>query len=364
MNEERKMILNMLKDGKITAVEAERLLKALHLNSDQKQPDDQTTDDEKALSPYVDWEGWEDRRQSYKQKASSQTISAYIESFIQKVKDVDLDFNFGRSETVNHIFQDQSDDVNKVTIEIGNGSVSLQFTEEDTLQVDCTAKVYQVKSSEEARLRFLRETQFDMVDDELVFTCERRDLKVNTIVYVPKKKYKELNIQLFNGSVTVDPSEIKDVHVKTVNGNINVSNLLAKHVELETGNGTISVTGQADHMELESLNGALSVTGACRDLTLESFSGRLTTRLSQAEIIRLKSVTGSIDAMIPNNVHVNGELQSNFGSIHCELHSFEVLKEKTDLTQRLLKFVANKGASSSLILEASTKTGTITVTDH
>src|SRR5699024_5269865 len=161
MDDERKMILSMLREGKITAEEAERLLKALNPTSDPEKTKEKTKQEETTLSPYVDWEGWDDRRQSHKQKASSQTISAYLESFIQKLKDVDFDLNVGRSETVNHIFQDQSDNVKKVMMELGIGSVSFQLTDEDSLQVDCVAKVYQVNSGDEARERFLREARFE-----------------------------------------------------------------------------------------------------------------------------------------------------------------------------------------------------------
>src|SRR5690606_28385778 len=70
-SEERKKILKMLEDGKITVDEAERLLIALHENSKKDESaDDQTGEESTALSEFVDWDRWDERKQTYKQHAS------------------------------------------------------------------------------------------------------------------------------------------------------------------------------------------------------------------------------------------------------------------------------------------------------
>lgn len=364
MGDERKMILQMLQEGKISADEAERLLKALADPATEQKDEEKNRQASSSPSEFVDWKGWDSRNQSYKQAAGGFKISQYIESFIQKLKDVDLDLNFGTYETVNHIFQDHPAEINRIAIDVKNGSVELTPWDEKFIQADCEVKVYKVASKDEAREKFIGETHFEVVNERLVFACEPRDMKVMAKIFIPKKVYDSIDFSLFNGDIKGQAIETKSLQAKTVNGNISLPQLNVERAELETGNGTISVEGKADDLELETLNGPIKAIGAFRDLDAETFSGMITAELSDPGVVSLKSTTGNIRVSAPKNVQINGELVTAIGSLHCNLPSFEVLREKKEMAQRLLKFVSNKSAASILTLDANTKTGAITVTEQ
>lgn len=364
MGDERKMILQMLQDGKITAEEAERLLKVLNEPAAEPKVEEKSKPSEATPSEFVDWKGWENRKQSYKQASGGLKISQYIESFIQKLKDVDFDFNFGTYETVNHIFQDHPEEVNRIEVDVKNGSVELSPWDEDFVQVDCEVKVYKVASKDEAREKFIRETLFETVNHKLLFACEPRDMKVTATIYIPKKTYDSIDLSLFNGDMNGQAIKAKNLHAKTVNGSITFPGLHVEKAEIETGNGTISVEGKAEDIELETLNGPIKAVGAFRDLDAETFSGLITAKLSEPGVISLKSTTGNVRVSVPKHMQINGELVTAFGSLNCEVGSFEVLREKKEMAQRLLKFVSNKSSTSILTLDANTKTGAITVTEQ
>lgn len=365
MSEERKMILKMLEDGKISVDEAERLLRALQeKGSEEHKSTTETSEETGALSEFVDWERWDERKQTYKQQSSGFKFSQFIENFIQKIKDVDMDFNFGSFEQVKHIYQDHSDEFDSIKIKIKNGAVELTPWEENYVQINCDVKVYRVRNSEEARQRFLHEVHFDISNETLVFLCDARDIKINANIYIPKKQYDCLECKLFNGSVKGQALHTQKLQSKTVNGNITFTDFQTQKAELETGNGSVTVSGESSRLEIETINGAIDLAGAFRDVDAENFSGMITAQLQTDGSASLKSTTGSITVFVPNGVQVNGELLSAIGSVQCDLRSFEIVYEKKELAQRLLKFVSNKNEERIFTLEANTKTGTIQVMEQ
>lgn len=365
ISEERKMILKMLEDGKITVDEAERLLKALHENSEKgESANEQTGQESTALSEFVDWDRWDERKQTYKQHASGFKFSQFIENFIQKIKDVDLDFNFGSYERVKHIYQDHTDAFEEMKVTLKNGSVELIPWEYDYVQIDCDAQVYRVTNSQEARNKFLQAVRFEIANNMLFFSSDARDVKIRATVHIPAKNYALIECKLFNGSVSGKGVHAIELEVKTVNGNVSFTNMELYKGEIKTSNGNVTIQGNANRLEVESLNGAFDLSGAFRHLEAENFSGTVTADVQAEGSVSFKSTIGSVTVYVPKHVRVNGKLSSALGSVQCELHSFEVLDEKKEMAQRYLHFVTNKKASEILWLEAHTKTGAIQVMER
>ena len=108
MQEERKMILKMIEDGKITTEEGLQLLKAL--KDDAKEAGPEIVEDQPVqsseLSTDVDWDHGSSYSQTEKKSPSfAARFSDIVEDVVQKIKEFDLDFNFGSSVEVEHIFQ-------------------------------------------------------------------------------------------------------------------------------------------------------------------------------------------------------------------------------------------------------------------
>lgn len=365
ISEERKKILKLLEDGIITVDEAERLLKALHEHSEKDEStNDQTGEENTALSEFVDWDRWDERKQTYKQNASGFKLSQFIENFIQKIKDVDLDFNFGSYERVKHIYQHHTEHFEEMKINLKNGSVELLPWEYDYVQVDCDAQVYRVANGEEARNKFLQTVRFDIANGTLFFRSDARDIKVRATVHVPQKNYEFIECKLFNGSVTGENVFARELEVKTVNGNVSFANVDLHKGEIESSNGSVTVKGLANRLEVETLNGAIELAGKFRNLEAENFSGTVTADIQAEGNVSFKSAIGNVTVFVPQDVQVNGKLSSALGSVQCELHSFEVLDEKKEMAQRFLHFVTNKKENEILWLEASTKTGAIQVMER
>ncbi|MDG5786625.1 DUF4097 domain-containing protein [Evansella sp. AB-P1] len=368
MQEERKMILKMIEDGKITAEEGLQLLNAL--KEDNGEGTDATsfkTDStETSVSRDVDWEKGSGYRQQHTQRNPSfaTKFTEFIEDAVQKIKEFDLDFNFGSSIEIQHIFQHRDADVSKVDVSIENGSLTFKPWDENDIRVECNVKVYKVRDSDEARRTFLDEVFFDLTDEKLRFESRRKTMKVNTVVYVPKKSLEKIKLYTFNGKITGDVVSTDKFEAQTVNGRISLEELEAEEVRLETVNGTISISQlDAEHCDAKTVNGTIALSALKGKLDAETLNGTIHYTLLKANDSRayIKTTTGSVSVHVPENVKTEGELKTTVGGIQCDLPQLSIIEEKKDFANKQMSFLANKTGEHTFYIEAEATTGSISV---
>jgi DUF4097 and DUF4098 domain-containing protein YvlB len=81
----------------------------------------------------------------------------------------------------------------------------------------------------------------------------------------------------------------------------------------------------------------------------------------RCERIEVKAATGSIDLFLPDFAAVSGELRTNLGSFHVDIEGIEVIEEKSEVIQKMMRFKSVKETDSGLKLLADSKTGAITL---
>lgn len=364
VNEERKRILKMVEEGILSAEEAVILLDALDKSKDEQKEGMHEKQAPTSLSKHVDWESQDEytKQTSYKQNSAKNKFTDFIDAAIKKIKDLDLDFNFGTSFEVQHIFQHQDVTLSSLNIDIANGDFTIEPWQENDVRIECNAKVYQVKDQESARSTFLHGVNFSVVDEKLHFSIEKKQMKVHTHFYVPQADYDMLKIRLFNGHIFGTRLNVNEWFAKTANGNIQMKSCKANEIELETANGRISVNqASANNLEAETLNGIIEVFGSFERTDLQSFNGNLrcTYLDDSCHTAFFQTKTGSIDVTIPRNVSIDGELKTNLGGFQCELNKLQILKEKKEVVQKEMKFFSNEGNEHKLMLEAESMTGSI-----
>jgi DUF4097 and DUF4098 domain-containing protein YvlB len=368
--EERKMILNMLNDGKITAEEATRLLEALGKPKTESVVEETVVEDgeEKYLikvegknhQEYSDTKS----KEFYKEQSITSKISELLDRVIKKVKDVDIDFNFGSSIEVQHIFQDQDLDFKSLKVEVPNGKVKVKPWDESGIRAECEAYVYKVETIEQARSKFIEAVTLECIDDKLQFKVAEKHVKVNVVLYVPKKQYEEAALNLGNGGIDIGDLNFNVLKGSTSNGAVKLNNVSGKVLVAETKNGSIEVADSHwEQGELETWNGQIRIDGTFVDLEAETLNGSITCRLPKAVNgkAEFKTVTGKVNISVPSELEVKGELKTYAGGLNCLLDELEVMENRKDYAQKFLKFTANKGAVSTYNVEAETKTGSITI---
>ena len=363
MKEEKKRILKMVEEGKLTVDEAITLLDELEKaqqTSEQKQ--EQIVHE---LSTAVNFEEakkgdpFQAKYQSTKEK-----LFDFVDSALKKIKDFDFDLNFGQSVEISHIFHQGDADLKEVDIDVANGTINIVVWEQPDVRIECKAKVFRVENSDQARQNFLRDTLFSVENQKLRFMTQQKWMKVESVIYVPKAQYDRMRIRVFNGAVIGENINVDDLRVKTANGKINFDHVHGKKAEMETANGKIKISSSRfDNLEAETINGAINLEGDFKTVETQSFNGNITYHLSgnRTELIQVKATTGGIDLYIPDGLPVNGELKTNLGGFNLELVGVQVLEEKSEMIQKSLRFKSVNPPDKMLKIIADTKTGSIAI---
>lgn len=209
----------------------------------------------------------------------------------------------------------------------------------------------------------MEDTVFTISDDKLKFSTQQKWIKLDAVLYVPEKEYNKLKLRTFNGPIESEKLHAKNFKAKTANGKITAKQLHGKHAELETVHGKIHVeNGTVDIIEAETINGAVHVDGDYERVNAHSFNGNVACAVegSRCESIEAKATTGNVEVTLPP-LEVSGELKTNLGSFDIHIEGIEILEEKSDVIQKVLRFRSIKEPQGGLRLNADTKTGSVTV---
>lgn len=354
---EKERILKLVEDGVLSAKEAITLLEKLEEGQSvslEKSTADHTFHEEKA--------GAESKGNGTENLGAK--LFGWLDSAVKKVKDVDLDLNFGQSVDVEHIFQFKDASLSHLDIQLANGSLNVMPWDDRDIRAECHAKIYRAEDGEQARQQFLNQLDCGLEGDKFFIRTEKKTMKVNVTLYVPRIQYDKVKVKLFNGPIRGEKLKTKELAAKTTNGVVSFASLQAEKVGIETANGQIKL---ADHecgmIEVETINGLIDLRGKSESIDAQSFNGNIAVQLSDEKCrsIYAKTTTGSVDVQIPRACAVTAELKSNLGSISHDLLYAEMIKEKNETLQKEKMIKANQQAAHSISIFAETKTGSIQV---
>ncbi|WP_053360564.1 DUF4097 domain-containing protein [Bacillus sp. FJAT-27251] len=366
MKEERKRILAMVEEGKLSVDEA--LLLIEELDKKEKNMEEKKAALLTELSTTVKDEGakaqgpFKEDSSSHKLQSAMDKVVDFVDSAFKKIKDFDLDFNFGQSVDITHIFQQGGAYLNQLDIDVANGSVKIVPWDESEVRIECSAKVYRVENQDEARRKLLEDAIFAIEGQKLRFSVQQKWMKVEAMVHIPRADYETARVRLFNGPISAENLSVKDFKAKTANGKVSFANLICKKLETETANGPITVAASHIYeLEAETINGALRVDGSLRHAELQSFNGSITCKATNedCELLEAKTATGGIDLYVPEGIAASGELKSNLGSFKLGLDGLDIIEEKSEMVQKSLRFKPKGESYSPLRVYADSKTGAI-----
>ncbi len=371
MQDEKKKILQSVQDGKMTAEEAFAILEELNQAAQESEKKEQKLKNE--LSTEVvqqekkksedhsthDYDYFKKNFQSSKEK-----ILDFVESAFQKIKDTDLDFNFGKSIEISHIFQHGEAPIYEIDADIANGKTKIVAWDSQDIRVECKAKVYHAEDQDKAKEIFLKNVLFTIDDGKCKFYIQDKGIKVDVEMYIPKKEYEDIQIRMFNGGITTEALKAEHFKLKSANGALTLDGVNGESCELETGNGAITIqTAQFDKIEAETLNGAIHADGQFNKVDLQTFNGQINCHNEKvdSESINANSVTGKIQLSLAAGTAVSGELKSNLGSFNVSLEGINIIEEKSEVIQKVLKFKTVQEQPPVTHIFAESKTGAITV---
>ncbi|PRO65603.1 DUF4097 family beta strand repeat-containing protein [Alkalicoccus urumqiensis] len=374
MQEERRMILKMIEDGKISAEEGMRLLESLRDEKKEEEPSSSAPENE------PDSGGQQTSSGSYRKDGASQgpwsregaeekwssfatRFSEFVDEAVNRVKEFDFDFNsFASGVKVQHVFQHNDVLLREADIHIENGDIELRPWEENTIRIECDVQVYRARDEESARREFLQEAQFSFSNGKLRLESRKKSVRVNTVIYFPTGDLDKLNLYTFNGKMRGEHIPVHHVFAKAVNGRLHFDRLDAKEVQLETYNGPVHI-GRLHAVEsyIKTLNGSVTVDAGRGSLHVESVNGSVHFRLAEASQSKMyvKTTTGSVHIAVPENVKTEGDLKATVGSIRNQLPNLSILEEKKEFANKKMTFLSNKDGEGHFYIEAEASTGSV-----
>ncbi|MGP1908910.1 DUF4097 family beta strand repeat-containing protein [Metabacillus sp. JX24] len=372
MKDQKKRILELVEQGKLSASEALTLIEGLESEYAQKETASMA-DHTGFGGPFVEKEkaapssALSSKLALFIDTAVKKVKELDIDSAVKKVKEMDLDLNFGQSVSVQHVYHYENADIRDLDIQILNGSVTLQSWPQQDVRAECDIKVYRAENAEQAKEIFIQNTNCSLDDGAFRFYTEKKTVKVSMTLYLPEQQYELVKIKLFSGPIRGENLKIKDFRTKTANGLISVYSFKGEKLEAETANGQIRLAGiEAAHTEAETIHGMIQFEGESERLDVQSFNGNMVLKLEEqtCRTLYAKTATGNVEVLVPVQTAINGELKSNLGSVSADLPDLEVLYEKNDSMQKELrvKSAAQEGPVMNLI--ADSKTGSITLKER
>ncbi|TYR80096.1 DUF4097 domain-containing protein [Priestia megaterium] len=361
MNDKRKQILEMVEQGKLTVDEALTLLNSL---DNSKQTVTSKSKSATELTPYVGEPHNQSDSMQTEQTSFKDKLFTFVDQTVKKVKEFDLDFNFGPSIDVQHIFQQTEAYIQTIEIDVANGSVQLKPWGSPDIRIECQASVYKVENPDEARQTFLKHVSFSIENGKLRFNVQQKQMKVKAVIYVPETDYERIHIRVFNGPIEGERLNVQELKAKTANGLVHFHEVNSSQMEVETSNGHIELSHIfSSKCELETINGSIKFDGDCKKIDVQTFNGDIEAYLNgeRVEVAFLKTTTGNIDLYTPSHLAVDGELKSNLGKFKCTLAQMEVIEEKKETVIKQLRFRGNTASPKSYKLLAESKAGSITI---
>lgn len=365
MHMERKRILELVKNGKLSTEEALTLLEALE-NEEKNEPiHDMKHEIDSAAKGHENHKKHQDKaeeeEEGFQFNATKDKILDFVNSAVKKIKE--FDFPFNQSVEFPHVFQQPEAEFTHIDIDVANGHVEIKPWDQPDTRVECFAKVYRKDQRDDARSFFIENSYFSVENKRLRFSTQSKWMKVDTVVYVPRSTYEKAIIRTFNGKISAEKMDVQDFKTKTANGKISLQEMITDKLEAETANGKITIqNSKAKRLAAETMNGKIDVVGSYHMVDLQSFNGNVHCTLeNQADTVHVKAVTGNVHLYLPDGSGVEGECKSNFGNIKIELDDVETILEKKDIAQKQMKFKKSGNTDEITRVFADTKTGSVNI---
>lgn len=372
MSEEQRIVLRMLEEGKITAQEAEALLKALSEGAKhaEREPKAQT-------DPWVRVEKMGEDFASKVELAAerfSRSIEHNLGDKLSRLPKVLARIPFlgqGESQEFTSIVRGTVGAGEVIPIQIINasGSVHVQGWDEEEYQLT----VVQRLRGGDQELPSSRLFALDWEDG-----VERADLRlsvptlgdasVSLHLMVPERKY-DIELESQNGSLRLENLNAAQVRICTVNGTARLYTLRADSISGEGGNGACEMKDvAAKAIDYRLGNGSYRLAISASEVDLVTTNGSVNVRVLDVEgqsHYGLRTTNGTISVSLParTDLGLDLDLQTSVGRISADARSLKITSQERQAGGWLFKAHSIDYAEHAdrLDLDASSTSGSIVI---
>lgn len=250
MNDEKQMILEMLKEGKITVEEANSLLDAVGGKKIKSEND------------FI--------------SKLSQSIDSVIKKTTETINNIDFEnfdikeFNI-KGESNTHAEMRIDDEINKISIDIPNGKILIERAVDSAITLS-----QDIWSKKNDLIDYL---DVDIDEDSLNITVNDKYSKVDASAVIKlslaKNLYENLEIDIVNGTVEISDVDFKDQTIDSVNAKITIINS-SGNLSIDNVNGKIDIKNTNGELEIDNVNGAVYLSNISGEMaSVDAVSGNI-----------------------------------------------------------------------------------------
>lgn len=296
MNDEKQMILEMLKEGKITVEEASALLEAI--GSKKSRPEN---DFISKLTQSID-----------------NVIKKTTETFSNiDLENIDINQYNLRGEINTHKEMRIEDEINKLNIDIPNGKLIIARADDAAITV--TQDIWSKKAD------LVDYLDIDIVGDSLLIKLsdayQNYDASAIVKIELGKNYYEDLEVYLVNGVVEVSDVDFANTNIESVNAKVSVINSQG-NIEVDNVNGKVDLRNTCGNLVIDNVNGPIYLTNVSGDKAeIDAVSGSLRVDGLSIKDFYADTVSGSVRIYSIKDVETIN-LESASGSIVVDTDSF------------------------------------------
>lgn len=373
MREEQRMILRMLEEGKITAEEAEALLKALGDGLKSSESESEPQED-----PWVRLEKMGEDFASKVEVATerfSRSLEQNVGDKLSKLPKILARFPFfgyEESQEFQSVVRGQvgPGEVIPIGFSNANGSIRVEGWSEDDYQLTV---VQRLRGSDRELLstRLFDVGWMDGAErtDFRLTVPSLGDVSISLHLMIPEDRMYEVEMLSQNGSLRVENIKGTNLKLDTVNGSTYLHSVKAHNIRGEGGNGSCEMKDVEAKVICHTLgNGSYRVSVSAGDVDLLTTNGSVNVRVSNVQGVssyRLRTTNGAIKASLPQEADLGLalDLLTSVGRISTEVNALEISRQERQGGGSVLTAhsVDYSGKTDKLDLEASSTSGSIVV---
>ncbi|MBF2479486.1 DUF4097 family beta strand repeat-containing protein [Listeria marthii] len=296
---------------------------------------------------------------------AGEKIGSFLNNAFKQVKD--MPFPFLTSTKIERDFVYHDTTLSILEFEIANGNIEFKPSDSNDIKVHAMIKLFKEYPEDEALKIFFDKTTLRVDEETLRFESTSKQIVTNLTVYLPRREYDYVSVKMLNGNFHLDELSGRDLFVKTTNGNISLGTLNATLAEIESINGNVRIqNGEIRDVALKTFNGNVAAKGNYYSTNLQTKNGNINYQLTgnEATFLKAKTGAGNIEVIVPAAIGVDGRFHTNLGKLLLDLKDAEILESKTESVSKSIIFTKlPDAADSSLKIEAEATTGSVKIRD-
>lgn len=288
MNEEKKMILKMLEQGKITVEQAEKLLDAVNENSSEsseepkKNTEYKIPEDDSKMSGFFSGIGDFVKKTVQTAIETATGSTSFLGDFKAKERD--------KSDMVKSFRKDLDENIEEIKLDLGESQIVVKETDEDAPFI----KVWVDKDFTEEEFN----SEFEVLyrSDESVCVSQIKRSKSVSINIIGGKSEKGYNYSSITELYIPSSNNISLLDLNTETGGISISDIDIGDLKAVTDFGGVRLNSiDVDDLSVAADAGSIDASNInCDDLTLTADFGSIKLDNANADLVRLTSDAGNV----------------------------------------------------------------------